>query len=200
MAHGERRFLRDNAFLFAAIALPLLVVGFFALATVLPRWLVPPPAHDLLIRASGPYDQGRPRVTVEFKVRDGRVEAVVRPAPAMTYPQPPELFLFDHETLNVRKLPLDLPELHENDPPATLVVDALAGRRVVADTRAPDGYVVETRTRSGTGIVGELFGMNRYDSGLAVANRGRVVRVPMPNPYDSYYSATAVGWVLDEGR
>ncbi len=43
-----RRFVRDNAFLIAAVALPLVVVGFFLLFTAIPRWTVPPPQHDLL--------------------------------------------------------------------------------------------------------------------------------------------------------
>jgi len=192
--------LRDNAFLVAAVALPLIVVAFFLVATAIPRWLVPPPAHDLLLRASGPWDQGRPRVTVEFKVRDGQVEAIVRPAAPNSYPQPAELFLFEHETMNVRKIPFDLPDLKESDDPTTVVIDALAGRRVLPQTHAPDGYRLETLRRGGSGIVGDLFGMARYDSGLVLVNRGRTVPVSVPGPYAYHYSMVAVGWVVDADR
>ena len=46
MEQGSGRFLRENAFLAAAVCLPLLVVVFFVLASIIPRWLVAPPAYD----------------------------------------------------------------------------------------------------------------------------------------------------------
>jgi hypothetical protein len=194
------RTLRDNAFLVAAVALPLLVVAFFLVATAVPRWLVPPPAHDLLLRAYGPYDQGRPRVSVEFKVRDGRVEATFRPSPPQTYPQPAELFLFEHQTMNVRKIPFDMPDLKEGDDPRTVVIEALAGRQVLPQTHAPDGYRLDNRASGGSGLVGDLFGMGRYDHGIVLVNRGRVVPIAFPGPYAYRYGVEAIGWIADDGR
>ena len=46
------RLVRDNAFLIAAAALPVLVVALFLLSTAIPRWTVPPPAYDVLLRTS----------------------------------------------------------------------------------------------------------------------------------------------------
>ena len=121
MASGSRRFLRDSAFLVAAAVLPLLVVAFFMLSTAVPRWSVPDPAYDLLLRAEGGYD-GRPgNVAVDFTVRDGRVEATPRPVPPNTYRPPAALFRFHHETLTVSEVPLDLPDsLAEGDSPRTI--------------------------------------------------------------------------------
>jgi len=192
------RFLRDNAFLVAAVSLPLVVVGFFLLSSAVPRWLVPAPAYDLLLRGTGPYDQSRPRVAVDFRVRDGRVEATVRPIPANGYPQPAALFLFDHRTLNVREIPVDLPsDLAENDPPRTIVIDAFTGRQVVAQAKAPDGYGLETRNYRGTGLVGDLFGMGRYDQTVALVNKGRVVPIALPLPYEDHFPVSTVGWLVD---
>jgi hypothetical protein len=87
-----------------------------------------------------------PRVAADFSVRDGRVEATVRPIPANGYPQPAALFLFDHQTLNVREIPVDLPsDLAEYDAIRTIVIDAFAGRQVVAQAKAPDGYELERK-------------------------------------------------------
>ena len=47
MARSGGRFIRDNAFMVAAIALPVLVAGLFILASAVPRWTVPPPSYDL---------------------------------------------------------------------------------------------------------------------------------------------------------
>ena len=42
MRQGSARFLRENAFLAAAVILPLIVVVLFVLASIVPRWVVTP--------------------------------------------------------------------------------------------------------------------------------------------------------------
>ena len=193
------RFLRDNIFLVAAVLLPLIVVAFFMAATVIPRWLVAPPAYDLLLRAAGPYDQSRLGLAVEFAVRDGRVEATVRVLPDATMTQVPRLLLFDHQTLSVREIPVKLPtSLSRADSPVTVAVSALEGRRVLPDARAPDGYEVDTRSHRRPGLIGDLFGMGGYAEKVTLVKNGRVVPISLPaNQYA--YGVSPLGWVLDEG-
>ena len=199
MEEGRGGFLKDNAFLIAATALPLVVAAFFVASSIIPRFLVPPPAYDLVLRTDGIYDATSPRMAVDYTVRDGTVEATVRPIPVNTYLRPAALLLFEHKTATLRDLPVNLPrDLGENDPPRTIIVTALAGRRVVVQPKAPDGYQFEIRSRRGPGIVGEIFGMNHYDSGAALVNNGRIVPLTPPMPYQ-YFTVQAVGWVVDEG-
>jgi len=194
-----RRLLRENAFLVAAVSLPLVVVGFFLIASAVPRWLVEPPAYDLLLRTYGSVDQTGPRVAVDFNVRDGRVEATVRGLPATAYPQAPKLFLFDHQSMTVREVPVDLPtNLTEQDPPVTVQISALAGRRVLAESQAPDGYEFEPGRYRSTGVIGDLFGMGRRDGKMSLVNKGRVVEISLPSG-EYGYGVSAVGWVLNEG-
>src|SRR5829696_1699426 len=130
------RFLRDNVFLVAAVALPALVVLLFVLASAIPRWTVNGPAYDALLKAGGPYDQAFPRLAVDFTVRDGTVEAIVRALPENNYPQLASLFLFDHHSLSTRELPFELPkDLKPGDPPRTIAITIPGGRRVLPDTR-----------------------------------------------------------------
>jgi len=195
------RFVRENAFLLAAVLLPLVVIGFFLVATAIPRWIVPPPAYDLLLRTTGSYDQAAPRVAVDFVVRDERVEARVRalPAAAGAYPQIPKLFLFDHKTMNVSEVPVDLPAIRsEADPVATVAVTALAGRRVLAQTKAPDGYALDTPGYSSPGLFGGLFGMGSHGERISLVNKGRVIAIAFPSPQYGY-SVSAVGWLTNEG-
>jgi hypothetical protein len=200
MAADGKGFLLDNLFLVAAVALPVVVVGFFLIATAVPRWLVPPPRYDLVLRVSGIYDQTR-RIAVDYTVRDGRVEATVRPIPANGNAQPWMLFIFDHQSMNVREIPVDLPStLAESDPPRTIAVSALAGRQVVAQAKAPDGYQFETRPYRNSGIVGEIFGMNRYEQNTSLVNGGPVVRISLPAPYEYQAPVSAIGWVVDQGQ
>jgi hypothetical protein len=196
MTGTRGRFLRDNAFLVASVLLPVVVVGFFLIASAIPRWTVPPPRYDIVLRSPGPYDQARPRVAVDFAVRHGRVEATVRALPAAAYPQISSLFLFDHTTGYVRRIAVDVPQdMGENDPPRTFVVEALADRRALDDTRSPDGYELQARTNNSPGIIGDLFGMHRYELRAVLVNRGRVVTLDLPPPYEYQTSVNVIGWL-----
>jgi hypothetical protein len=199
MTSAVGRFVRQNAFLVAAVALPLLVVVFFLLAAAIPRWTVPRPAYDLVLRGTS-YDQPTPRVSVEFDVREGRVQATVRVAPANSYPSRATLFMFDHETMKVTRIQVDVPDMKDGDPPRTFVVPALEKRRVISTTTAPDGYELQMRSGGGSGIVGDLFGMGRYDRGASLVNRGRVVSLTLPPPFEYYSPVYALGWVDDDGQ
>ena len=196
-----RGFLRDNVFLVAAVSLPLIVVAFFIASTAIPRFLVAPPAYDLLIRATEAYNTTKPPITVDFAVRNGKVEVTFRPLAANAYALRSRLFLFDHTTMSVREIPVELPEnLVEGDPPRTIPVDALMGREVLADAKAPDGYQLESTNQRGPGIVGEVFGMNRYDAEASLVNRGRVIPIALPMPFQNIYSSPvySVGWLVPE--
>jgi hypothetical protein len=67
-------------------------------------------------------------------------------------------------------------------------------------TIAPDGYELKTRTTGGAGLVGDLFGMGRYDRNVSLVNRGRVITLALPATYEYYPPVYAVGWVNDDGR
>ena len=188
-------------FLLAAVLLPLLVVALFFLATAIPRWTVPPPAYDLILRTTRAYDRSRPHVAVDIVVKDGRVEGAARLLPVDAYAEAPVLFLFDHTTQTAREITLTLPDPPpEGAAPLTFAIDVAHGRRIVSQYRAPDGYAIDTRDRRGPGIIGDIFGMNHYEAGVMLVNRGRAVLVRLPPPYDTTYAVYPVGWVMNEGH
>ena len=86
MTDGKRGFFRDNLVLVAAFALPAVVAALFLLATAIPQWTVPLPQHDLVLRVEDYSQTRQPEVIVEFVVRDGRLEADVRPVPQPANP------------------------------------------------------------------------------------------------------------------
>ena len=205
-----RRLLRDNAVLVAAFVLPAVVAVLFILATAIPKWTVPLPQHDLVLKVDR-YDSPPPAVSLEFVVRGGRLEADVRPVVkpdnpnlGVTYPQRWTLLLFDHTAMRVRELPVDAPTSVPPGESRTIVVDALAGRRVIAGEAAPDGYKVTSLNTGGGGggIVNDLFGMNRrYRRGVAIGRNGRSIELELPPPYrDSYGTIVTIGWIADESR
>lgn len=192
-------FLRNNIFLVAAVSLPVLVIGFFLLASAIPRWTVSPPAYDLLLRVGKPFGPRPGLVVVDFHVRDGHVEAIARPVLRNQYEQTFALFVFDHATQNLKEIPANLPDsLPEDSAPRSVVVDALAGRRVLEQAKAPDGYEMQTgRYRGGPGLVGDLFGMHGYDPNAALVNKGRIIPISLPSGYEYLSPINAVGWLVD---
>ena len=201
MSSDRRQFLRDNAFLLAAVALPVAVAVFFLLATAIPNWTVPPPAFDFVLRAHRPWEGRRLNISVEVGVRNGRVEATVRRTRKGDYEEQWGLFLFEHATGTVREIPIEIPEDLDKDEPSTVAIPELDGRQVMAGSKAPDGYELSLRTRGGGGLVGELFGMGRYDSSATLVNRGRVVPLRLPPPYERVYGqVVGVGWIVDAPR
>jgi hypothetical protein len=189
---------RNNLFVIAALALPVLVVFFFLLANFVPRLMVAPPAHDLVVRVSRPWEASLPRVSVDYAVRDGRIEGVVRPVPEPNgYPQLWTLFLLDHQTFSARELPVSLPASVPAGETVTVRVDALEGRTISARSLAPDGYELRTRTSRSPGIVGEIFGGSRADA-IGLSKGSRVVSFTLPAPYEYQSSSVSpVGWVVN---
>lgn len=198
---GPGRFLRDNVFLVAAVVLPLAVVGFFLLATAVPRWTVPPPRYDLLVKA-GSYVYPLPPMHVDYIVDSSGVHAHVRPVPPNSYPQRMALFIAEHSTGRLREVPVTLPEtMRPDDAPRDIPVEGLAGRRILTTPEAPDGYRFDTRSRRGPGLLGDIFGMRRYDIGLVLVNGGRVVALTPPPSHTHMSPVTPLGWLVpDEGR
>jgi hypothetical protein len=203
-----RQFLRDNIVLVAAFVLPAAVAVLFIVATAIPKWTVPLPEHDLVLRVEQPFTAPAPEVSVDFGVRNGQVEAIVRPAgrsenPSIPTPLPPRLalLLFDHKAMRAREVPLDLPRSLPQGETRTITIEALAGRQIIAGDTAPDGYKVESLSGgNGGGIVGDLFGMNRrYRQSVTIRKEGRTIVLDLPAPYrDVYAVSVPIGWTNDD--
>ena len=158
-----------------------------------------PPEYDLLLRADSGYNPAGYQTLVTFVVRDGHLVADVRPVEANTYPSQPSLFIFDHRTLAATEVRLELPSrLDDGETSRIIPIARLADRRVLDEVNAPDGYAFDTRYQNGPGLVGEVFGMNRYRSRVAIVKNGRVVRMSIPDPVR--YSIQPIGWLAAEGQ
>ena len=191
------RLLRDNAFLVGAVSLPVAVVGLFLLVTAIPKWTVSPPGYDLLLQTTE-YDRAHSSISVELFVRDEALQARLRVVKDAQMPRV-RLWRFDHTTLSAREVPLNLPTpAGDVDVAQTVVVEAVRGRRIVTDTRAPDGYQLRTPDGGGPGVIGDIFGMRRYGQPAAIVNRGRVVPIDIQTS-NQYQAPTFVGWVVDGG-
>lgn len=201
---SPKQVLRDNAFIVAAIALPVLVAAFFLIASVVPRWTVPLPTYDAILKVDGPYNGERRATSVDFGIRDDRVVAFVKPVDSNGYAWPRRtLLVVDHETLTAKEVPFTPPDqLNDGEKERVIVVDALAMTPVSTGAEAPDGYALRTRDNSGgPGLIGEIFGMRSYRQRVTLFGRGRAVNVTLPALFsDAYRQVTFVGWVTGDAR
>lgn len=200
----SRRALRDNAFIVAAIALPVLVAAFFLIASAVPRWTVPLPTSDAILKVDGPYDASTPATSVDFSVHEDRVVAIVKPVDSNGYAWSRRtLLVVDHATLAAKEIPFTAPDrLTEGEKERVIVVDALATTPVSTAAEAPDGYAMRTRnTSGGPGLIGGIFGMGSYRQRITLFSRGRAVNITLPAPFtDAYRPITFVGWVTGDAR
>lgn len=198
MSSGSGRFLRENAFLVAAVSLPLVIVALFLLLAAIPRWTVPPPGYDVLVRTTS-YDQaGAAGTAIDFVVQDERLHVTVREAPANSWPPRSHLWLVEHQTLDAKQIPIEIPRLSPGEGERTFPLQGLEGKRVLAHAKAPDGYEFQNRSRGGGGLLGGIFGMDGYSSNVALVKGGRVIKLSVPEQY-RYQPPQFVGWVVSQG-
>jgi len=194
-----KAFIRDNLMIVVSVALPLLVVVVFALATLVPRWLVEPPQYDFLMTAEWPGSRGALPVRIDMSVTNGklRVRAIKLENGERAYA--PRLFEFVAATQSVREIMLDWPDDLTDLPDGTVIgVPEFDSRRIDPSQRAPDGYAFERLDDRGGGIFTELFGAGRRNYAARLRKDGAVVRVRVPVDVPSYYYGLAfLGWVVE---
>ncbi len=188
-------FARHNAALVAGISLPIVVVIFFLLATSVPRWLVDPPQYDFLFVRNHAYGTGRSQLRHEIDV-DENHHLRVRAFRKLKNQYVPSvgLFLFEHQTRNVREISLPIAEIAEADETGVVVeVPALKDQFIDSRRIAPDGYEVIDPGSNWYGLLGLFSGRNRR--GLSYGKSGAVF--PLPPSHDrGAYGARFLGWIL----
>ena len=218
MTRKDSSWLRDNLFVVAALALPLVVIGFFLLATGIPQLLVDDPQYDMLYSVDQ-YEADD--YALRFRVVDDRLVADTRLTSSAATWQNQILFRFDARTQRVRQIEPDVPEsvkqrLRSNAataraqarplvapapvPPElseTFEVAETASLQLLPDTIAPDGYEFRNEYAGNRGLFGGLFGMGSNRSGFSIARQGRVIPLPMPDEtrYRYYNNSHLLGWI-----
>jgi len=192
-----RTFLRENLMIVVSIALPLLVVIFFALASVLPGLYSTPPAFDLLLSVQDRSTAKTSPVKINLVVKDEKLKALVVKSDNPGYENNPRLFRYDHLTGEVVEVGIPLPEnIADMNEGSEISIPGFAQLRISDALRAPDGYEFRGRRRGG-GLMTELFGGSRYRTDVSIAKDGAIVRVRLPASDYWYNDVRLVGWVIE---
>ncbi|HHQ13559.1 MAG TPA: hypothetical protein ENK16_00890 [Chromatiales bacterium] len=196
-----KRFLRENLLIVVSIALPLLVVLFFVLASELPRLYVSAPAHDLVLSARVPGANRTSPVQVELLVLDGKIKLRVHKPENGGNGDMPRIFVYEHARDTVREIGIQLPEDIEDLPDGSeLVVPELSGLTVDTSLRAPDGYVYLGARRRVGSMMG-LFGSSRVRNEVMIEKDGAIRAIHLPVVASYWYGEPRfIGWVVASAR
>ncbi len=192
-----KSFLRKHLMIVVSIALPLLVVLFFALVSLLPGLFATPPAYDLLLTHAGPAPLTNPPVRINFTVHEERLSVTVAGSRGVSYGNNPRIFRYDHASGEVQEIKILIPDNTDELPEGTEIpVPELAHLRVSTAPQAPDGYEFRGYNRGG-GLLTVLFGGNRHRRNVTIVKDGAVVRLNLPLAENWYGEARFLAWVLE---
>ena len=189
---------QKNPFIVVSIALPVVLVILFSVATFLPRLYTGPPSHDLLLaHESWSTSKGSP-VDIDFTVVNDRVVARIYRPEESDRGGIPRLFLFDHSTSTVREIMIPIPrDIDELPNGAELAIPELVDLKVSPALQAPDGYEFRG-DRSGAGLIVELFGGNQNQTDITIAKNGAITRLQLPASNSPDSDVRFLGWVIDQ--
>jgi hypothetical protein len=191
-----KKLLRENPLIFASVALPLLVVIFFAAASIIPRLYSSPPAHDLILLNDSREISRKIPFRVDLSVRENRVVMRVVKSEETQTGRLPRLFIYDHLTESVREVNVSIPDNAEKLLAGDeIAIPELEGLKVSADLRAPDGYEFRGRGKGG-GLMTGIFGGDQHRSDVTIAKDGAIVRVRLPATDYWSYGVRFLGWVV----
>jgi len=192
-----KAFLRKNLMIVISIALPLLLVMFFALASFLPGLFSTPPAYDLLVSLQDRATAKTSPYKIQLVVKGERLKAIVVKLDEPNYENNPRLFRYSHSSGEVSEVsipvPADFAELEES---FEITIPELEGLKISDALRAPDGYEFRGRRRGG-GLMTELFGGSRNRTDVSIAKNGAIIRVRLPTSDYWYNNIRLAGWIIE---
>jgi hypothetical protein len=193
-----KKLFKDNLVIVLSVALPIIVIALFALATLVPRMLADPPAYDLLLVDNNYYANKQSTLRASITVVDERVMLRVLPADDNERGWEPRLYRYDHLTDTVNEVPLQLPgQLDVTGDGIELPVEELADAKISTALRAPDGYEYRGYADSGGGgLFVALFGGGR-NRDTRIAKDGAIIRLRVPDRENWYNRVEFLGWITE---
>lgn len=197
-----KSFVKENASLVIALALPILFALFFYIFKDSNQSNVEPPKYDFVIvdnKRSDMYD---------FSIIDEKLSATFTYQTVRENGRPynvsqPNLFYVNAETLIAEPISVNIPA-NANNPPANLQgkrveldISKFQDKKFNAASISPDGFELTYHRNYRDGnIMTEIFsGHRNNDNGLILAKDGAKFDIRGLN---RYYGFEVVGWIVNE--
>lgn len=187
-----KRFFKENITLFAGIALPLILIGFFLIAGQIGKTTVPDPQYDLVFAVD--YYKNIENRLWNIDIESGKIVIRKRKGDKNEYSPLPRLYVFDRKTLSAARLDLDFEKTDSEGVLSSPLIESLNKRPLFPTPVSPDGYRLEYFGRNGTGMLGEIFGMRGHPWYYVLAKGARTI--PLKGQ-ENLYNAEFIAWVGD---
>lgn len=197
---SEKNFFKDNFVLIVGLALPVLLMVGFMVASTLPQ-SGEPPKYDLVFSTSDYRSNQSVPVSVNLVVKKGELIAQYTKLKGDTngygyYWR--KLYLYDAKTQRVRELEFGLPKNVDQMTGTTEEpVEATKGMKLSTELKSPDGFELSDSYYR-RGLFNEVFfGWGGSSSNTTITNGSRSVKLSPDDGRTYFYSGQAqfVGWV-----
>lgn len=191
---ASSHFFTKNFALIAGLGLPVLLVLGFLVANHLPQMNSAPPQYEMVFSVNR-YNSQAPFL-VNFTVRNKKLYMRLTPPTGSYGSNDVELFIYNGQKESVRKISY-LPVIDRViDSPVEMQVGELKHHLIDTNSKAPDGYELETNMAYSRGILGEIFGHRRNANRIMKSGGGSYVIPGYDNDY-TYGKLNFIGWIVD---
>ena len=190
-----KNFIKENLVLVIGLALPVLLIVLFFVATVIPKSMGTPPQYEMLFTTTKYDYQNKPEYVIDFNVKNQQLMANSKKNDEKNYNNATKILMaYDGKTETVREITFDAAKLTDG---AEMILEETKNLSIDTSVVAPDGYTLEGSNygSNGNGLVGGLFGGGYRNTGYRLKKGAVGYKVPNLQP-DYYYSQLQfIGWV-----
>jgi hypothetical protein len=201
-----KEFVKANLVLVVGLALPIVLMAGFLVASGLPQQMADPPKYSLVFAVTD-FSQGVSGipVSVSFVVQDGVLKAQY----IKLLPQPTgyvntawkKLYLYDAATQKVQQLSFGFPpNMDAIEGTVVEIVDATRTMRLNTTLQSPDGYELSRDNGSRSGLINEIFWGGGYSNDYRLRKGSSGLRLPLASANAPYGNVEFVGWVAGAAR
>lgn len=191
-----KKFIKENFVLVVGLTLPLFLIVFFFLATVVPKAMSTPPQYEMIFTTVGYQYQASPDFSLDFTVKDKRIMVKAKKLDEKNRQYNlKRLMTYNPATEVMREISVDVDKLGEVASNAAIVLDETKDILIDPSSISPDGYKLE-RMQGGRGFMMGMFG-GGYKNGNYRLKKGGIAFKVIDNESNSSYNQNKLlGWVV----
>lgn len=192
-----KNWLKENLVLVIGLALPILLIVLFFLATVLPKSMAAPPQHNLLFTTLKYEYEHSPEYLVDFVVKNQQLMMKVNKNDDKSKNfNSKKLMTYDAKTETVREITIDLSKAASLMNDNAVLLEETKLLKLDTSIVSPDGFVLDAPNYSSSGLIGGLFGAGYHNSGYRLKKGSVAYKLQTSQP-DYYNDFKFVGWVIN---
>jgi len=194
-----KNWIKENLVLVIGLALPVLLIVLFFVATVIPKSMGVPPQYEMLF-STVKYDyQNKPEYVIDFKVKDKKLMVTAKKNDDKNnnyYSK--RLMAYDGKTETVREIKLDEAKIGGAAKSGEVILEETKDLTVDTNNTSPDGFVLDSPSYGGGGLLGGLFGGGYHNSGYRLKKGNTGYKIPNAQP--DYYTGQLqfIGWIIKQ--